>query len=233
MAKISEICADPNKYGCIVILPEPQPTAPWGPVKVVRAQLVPGDRFGTITYSRHYRDGWKYRSASLHRGDCLIHVPSGATASVVSRESNSRVVIEGWTEPATDKDRLAWTKAPGMGNWVVWGVGFRTLEEMPKYARPPEEIAPEDFRKARADLFRHPERLPWAEMGYHVGTAPHKLKGKQKKKLRGKLRKLLGQILEVHQQADIDDFIEQNTVKRIKTPEGGEWIKWRPGSKST
>ncbi len=233
MAKLSEICAEPQKYGCIVILPEPQPTAPWGPFKVVRATLTPGDRFGTLTYSRKPEDGWKFRAASLHRGDCLIHIPSGATAGVVSRESRSRVVIEGWTEPATDEDRARWVADPGKGEWVVWGVGYRALEEMPKHIRPPEQIAPEDYREARADLFRHPERIPWAEAGYHVGTHPSQLKGKARKKLRRRLRKLLGTVLDAMSTEDQDAWIEKHTISRRKAEGGkGEWIRWNPERKS-
>ena len=228
MARISDICSEPNKYGCVVILPEPQPTAPWGPVKVVRAHMDPTNRYGTITYSRKKEDGWKYRGASLHRGDCLIHIPTGAIASVVSRESRSRVVIEGWTQPETEKEQNEWVKAPGKGNWVVWGVGFRDVDEMPKYVRPPEQIAPEDYRAARQDLFRHPERLPWQEMGFNVGTHPSQLKGKAKKKLRGKLRKLLGTVLTAMDAEDQDAWIEKHTIKRRKAEGGkGEWISWR------
>jgi hypothetical protein len=226
--KLSEICQDPQKYGCLVILPEPQPTAPWGPFKVTRAQMDPTNRFGTITYSRKKEDDWNYRGASLHRGDCLLHVPTGAIASVVSRESRTRVVVEGWAEPGTDEEKAKWANKPGMGQWVVWGVGYRRLEEIPKHARPPEQIAPEDFKAARADLFRHPERLPWAEMGFNVGTHPSKLKGKAKKKLRGKLRKLLGTVLSAMDQEDMDAWIEKHTIKRRKAEGGkGEWITWR------
>lgn len=223
------ICEYPQNFGCLLILPEPKPTAPWGEFHVKAARLDPDKRFGTLTFSRDPEDGWKYGHAQVLPGDCLIHVASGATAAVVHRDGSSTVTVEGWTEPRTEADKEAWTRNPGKGAWVVWGCFFKRLEDIPPHARPPEVIEEKDAAEARGDLFRHPERLPWAQMGFKVGRHPREFKGKERKKLRRQLRKLLGGIHAVQSLGDPEEIRKlmdkhANWAKKHKT--GGRFIDW-------
>jgi hypothetical protein len=227
MGRLADLCAEPQRFQCLLILPEPRPGTPWGPFKVTKAHIPPASRTGTLTYSRKPKDGWKYGGALLSRGDCLLHIPTGAIASVLASEGSSRVLVEGWDPPPEEAGRKLWREAPGLGEWVVWGTAFRTYEEIPENARPGEVIPPERMAEARSDLFRHPERLPWAQAGFHVGVDPKKLNRKQRKQLRGYLRRLLGGIHTVNTVEDVDALIEKTAQQSKKSKAGGEWVSWR------
>jgi len=227
---LSRICAEPERFECVMILPEPQPTAPWGTFKAVSARLDPARRTGSLVYSRRREDGWTYGGkAQLTRGDCLLHIPTGAVVSVVRSVGHNRVVIEGWEEPVDAEKQALWAKAPGLGRWVVWGWCARSVDEIPPHARPSEVIQPEQFREAKRDLWKHPERLPWGEAGLAVGADPSKMRPKQRKRLRRQLRSLLGGLHTVQTEEDLDALIEKTAVKRKSMKNGGELIRWRLG----
>lgn len=224
-----EICEYPQRFGCLLILPEPKPTAPWGEFHVRKARLDPANRFGTLTFSRSLEDGWQYGPAQVLPGDCLIHVATGATAAVVQRDGSCQVTIEGWTEPRTEKDKLAWLTAPGTGKWVVWGCFFKQYEDIPRHARPAEVVEGKDADAARKDLFRHPERLPWAQMGFKVGSHPREFKGKKRKQLRCQLRKLLGGVHTVQALGDPEEvrkIMDRYANWQRKFKSGGRFIDW-------
>lgn len=227
MGKLEEICSNPRRFGCVMIVPDTRPGAIWGPFKVTESRLDPAKRFGSIRFSRRPEDGWKFSAADLQRGDCLLHLPSGATASVVAREGLDRALIEGWTEPDPGPPTEAWIRAPGLGDWVVWGTCFRSWSELPPYIRPPEVIPSEEVERARREMSRFPDRLPWSKAGFAVAKDPRTLKGKAKKQLRRRLRKLLGGMHAVEKISDLDALIERSAVSVKKAAAGGEFVHWR------
>lgn len=226
---LAAICEYPQNFGCLLILPEPKATAPWGEFSVTSARLDPERRFGTLRFSRRREDGWDYGPAQVLPGDCLIHVPTGTTAAVVHRDGNCQVTVEGWTEPRTEAGRVKWLRAPGVGKWVVWGSFFRRLEDIPPHARPAEVVEGEDAEAARRDLFRHPERLPWSQMGFKVARHPREFRGKARKKLRRQLRALLGGVHTAQGLGDAEEvrkIMDRYANWQRKFKSGGRFIDW-------
>lgn len=230
--KLGTVCGNPERFNCVLIVPEPRPHVPWGPFQVSEADLEPGKPEGRIKIARSKAAGWKYGGAHLERGDCLIHLPSGALACVTRAPSATTVMLEGWAAPEGEENQRKWTTTKGTGEWVCWGTAFRDVEELPRSKRP-EIIPAHETEIARREMSRHPDRLPWAAAGFDLGQ-PGKLRGKQKKRYRQRLRRLLGGLHMVETIEDLDTYMEQHAISRRKAEDGkGEFIRWRLGPNET
>jgi hypothetical protein len=221
--KISDLVRDAHLYGYAALIPGGREGCPEGEFNVGRTHIVPDQPEGTL-----YRDHQKGPLAPpLMAGDWIMHVSSGINAVVTETRGRWTFRIRALTAPATDGDQTAWLINEGKGGWICIGQAFKTWTAVLKTLglKPPEDIAAEDYDQARKDLFRHPERLPWAQ-NFHVCKNWKQLAPKKRKLLKRQMRVLLkNKKFKDFQSQDMDAFLEANAIMQ-RCMDHGEVINW-------
>jgi hypothetical protein len=224
--KVSELVRDAHLYGYAALIPGGRNGCPEGEFQVDRTHILPDQPEGTLYRAREKGP----RAPALEPGDWLMHVSSGINAVVTEARGRWTVRIRALTAPASDQDQQAWLVNEGKGGWICIGQAFKTWDAVLKACgiKAPEEIAAEDYAQARADIFRHPERTPWAQ-NFHVCKDWKKLSPKKRKLLKRQMRVLLkNKKFKDFAGQDMDAFLEANGVMK-RCMEHGEVINWRIG----
>lgn len=169
--KLSDLCAMAPHYGAAAAEPHPRDSAPTAPFRVIKTDIQPNARVGTI-YREHDP---KMRGSDLVPNDMIMHLMTGVVCRVVERLTPWDCRVEAWVPPQGEHELAKWDAEKGLGVWVCWGQCYMDPQKLPHRLRQPEEIMPgPEFRDALWDV--HPglkDKKTWAErVEEHGGKVP-------------------------------------------------------------